>query len=290
MTRNQVIKNIQSGYAYRFDELPKEHLDKNLIRAWLSGTDGMLSQVPKHLVDDDIRRHAITAQHEDLDIDDSPLKCIAMADSQCYEELALLAIDQTEWNMEFVDPALFSESFFLQALEINPQALMYFFSELVDRKVELEWTEALIDSAVSKSLSYLLHIERSRVKNESLEYLIREGDYSPVLISGAGLLGVMSGMMREGYWPAMVEKPSSLEDGLRLMLDSQGSNDLVVYYKAFVRHHPIEDVIPLMKSPKLQGLMLEVYSAEELMPHLRTGLLKGHAKVRGKLLEQGLGL
>jgi hypothetical protein len=110
------------------------------------------------------------------------------------------------------------------------------------------------------------------------------------LIAGAGLLDVMSGMMRDGYWPAMTEKPSSLEDGLRLLLESQGSDDLVVYYKAFVRHHSIKNVIPLMKSPKLQGLMLEVYSAEELMPHLRTGLLKGHAKVRGKLLEHGLGL
>lgn len=290
MTRSQLIENIKGGYAYRFDELPQEHLDKNLIRAWLSGTDGVLSQVPKHLVDDDIRRHAITVTNEDMDVDDYPLKYISMEDTQCYEELALLAIDQTEWNMEFVDHALYSEAFFLKALEINPQALMHFFSDWTEKKIEIEWTEAMIASAVSKSLDYLEHFDKSQVKKESLECLIRENDYRPTLIAGAGLIDVMSGMMREGYWPAMVEKPTSLEDGLRLLLDSQGSDDLMVYYKAFVRHHPTKDVIQLMKSPKLQGLMLEVYSAEELMPHLRAGLLKGHAKVRGKLLEQGLGL
>jgi hypothetical protein len=290
MTRNQLIKNIEGGYAYRFEELPAEHLDKNLIRAWLSGTDGALAKVPKHLVDDDIRRHAITKPNEDMDIDDSALKSISMDDTQCYEELALLALDQTEWNMEFVDHALYSEAFFLKALKVNPQAMTHFFSEWTENRVEITWTEAMIHSAVSQSLDYLPHFDRSQVKKESLELLISEGQYNSLQIARAGLLDVMSDMIGNGYWPKWLKKPSSLSDSLNFLLNPNETAEALTVYYAFVRHYPMEDVLPLMKSSKLQGLMLEIYSAEELMPHLRTGLLKGHAKVRGKLLEQGLGL
>jgi hypothetical protein len=75
------------------------------------------------------------------------------------------------------------------------------------------------------------------------------------------------------------------------MLDVHvAAENLKVYYKAFVRSHPMDEVLPLMKSPEMQTLMLEVYRDEELIPHLRTGLLKCAARVRGKLLENGLGL
>jgi hypothetical protein len=97
-------------------------------------------------------------------------------------------------------------------------------------------------------------------------------------------------MMGEGYWPEKVQKPSSLEDALDALQDRTLLPFYRVYYTAFVRHHPIESVLPLMTSTKMQALMLEVYRDDELIPHLRTGLLKGAPRVRGKLLENGLGL
>mgnify|MGYP003552239641 FL=1 len=288
MTRDELIENIRDGEHYRFADLPQEYLDKDLIMEWLDSPSGALSEVPKHLVDDDIRRHAFRRPHEEMQQHQYPLKAISMSDTSCYEDLALLALEKSEWNMEYVDPAFHSEAFFLKALEVNPQSMLYFMTSWT--KTRAQWTDAMINSAVSKSLDYLPFFGASQVKKESLERLINEAGYTPVQLANAGLLDVMGNMMGEGYWPKKVEKPSSLEDALHLLKDVNGSDDtLTVCYSAFVRNHSMEGVLPLMKSLELETLMLELYTTEELMPHLRTGLVKS-GRVKGKVLEDGLGL
>jgi hypothetical protein len=289
MTRKEFINGIRGSDVYRFEDIPKEYLDKEVLMEWLLSEGGALSEVPKHLVDDEIRKQAVGATHEAMDVHHYPLKSISLDETPCYEELALLALGQCEWNMQHVDPALHNEAFFLKALEVNPQSMMHFFSGW-GSVPKIEWTEAMIDLAVSKSLDYLKHFDPSQVKVESLKKLIREGGYTVIRLAQAGLLDVIGEMMGEGYWPEKVQKPSSLEDALDALQDRTLLPFYRVYYTAFVRHHPIESVLPLMKSPKMQALMLEVYRDDELIPHLRTGLLKGAPRVRGKLLENGLGL
>jgi hypothetical protein len=289
MTRNDVTKRIKSGYAYRFDELPQEHLDKNLIMAWLRGTDGSLAEVPKHLIDDDIRRHAVSTSHDDMRTEDYPLKSISMSDTQCYEELVMLALAQSSMNMEYVDHALHSEEFFLRALDVNSQCMMGFLSRWAATKIE--WSDALIDAAIIKSSVYMRFFDKSRIKKETVKRLVAEGLVSATEVAGTGFLDAMTELMSEGYWPKKVKKPSSIEGAFVLLLDAHPKVEtLCIYYKCFLRTYPMEDVLPLMKSPELQALMLSIYTTEELNPHLRSGLLKGAGRVRGKLLEDGLGL
>lgn len=292
MTRDELTIGIMLGYeGENFEDLPAEHLDKELISFWLMhGAYGDFTKIPKHLVDDDLRRQAVSMRHDSLAVRDYPLGAIMMDETACYEELVLLAIKQCEMNMTHVDRALYSEALFLKALEVNSRALITFLTGS-QYKGRIEWTEAMIDSAVSKDVQYLKYLPKERIKRESLERLVTEGTECATDLEKAGLLDIMSDVMRGGYWPRLMKKPSSLKEALYLMLDVHHSAENVkVSYKAFVRSHPAQEVLPLMKSPEMQVLMLEIYSTDELMPHLRTGLLKGAPRVRGKLLENGLGL
>jgi hypothetical protein len=288
MTREELIRDIRGWEVeYSFKNLPKEHLDKDLIKEWLSGPFGELSQVPKHLLDDDIRRHAITFYHENCQ--DIPLKSILVSDTPNYEELALLALGQSSTFMAYVDPSVYSEAFFLKALEVSGASMMHF--EPGRGNAKIEWTEAMIDAAVSQSCSYLSYFHKSQIKKESFKRMLLDGVVSAIHIANAGFADFIVDAMRDGYWPKDEKKPSSLDEAFYFLQDAKkSSRTREIYYTAFVRHLPMEEVLPLMKSPELQDLMLEIYSTEELMPHLRTGFLKSAHRVRGHLLGEGLGL
>jgi hypothetical protein len=288
MTREELIRDIRGWEVeYSFKNLPKEHLDKDLIKEWLSGPYGELSQVPKHLLDDDIRRHAITFYHENCH--DIPLKSILVSDTPNYEELALLALGQSSTFMAYVDPSVYSEAFFLKALQASGASMMHFDPGKGNAKIE--WTEAMIDAAVSQSCSYLSYFHKSQIKKESFKRMLLDGVASAIHIANAGFADFIVDAMRDGYWPKDEKKPSSLDEAFYFLQDAKkSSRTREIYYTAFVRHLPMEEVLPLMKSPELQDLMLEIYSTEELMPHLRTGFLKSAHRVRGHLLGEGLGL
>lgn len=290
MTRNELLESIKQGRGYRFGDLPKEHMDKETVSAWLTSLSGNLKEIPVHLVDDDLRRIAVGCSPFHLMVREYPLAIIKKEDTQCYEELVLIAIAQCQMNMTHVDPSLYSEAFFLKALEVNPVALLTFLTGAPD-KARIEWTEAMVDSAVSKDFRYLQYLPKERIKQQCVERLITDGENSAAELEEAGLLDLMSDLMRGGYWPYGMNKPASLVDAIDLLRQNHPSaENLEVYYRAFIRSQPMEAVLPLMASPDLQSLMLRVYSTKELTPHLRTGLLKGAGKVRGHLLEEGMGL
>lgn len=287
MTRDEVLEALRGDAAYKFSEIPSGYLDSEVIATWLEHC-GELNSIPRQYVDDTHRRIAVGRSHSLMPVRDYPLAVIKKEDTSCYEELALIALKQCDMNMRHVDPGLYGEDFFLKALEANGMAMITFITDFT--KAPIEWTEAMIDSAVSKKTRYLRYFPKDQIKRECLERLIIEGKHTAKELEDAGLLDLMSELMQDGYWPQMV-KPSSLTEALYFMLDiPQSAENLKIYYKAFVRSHPMGEVLPLMKSPEMQALMLEIYSTDELMPHLRTGLLKNASQVKGRLLEDGLGL
>jgi hypothetical protein len=288
-TPEHLISNIESGdYFYAFKEMPRDLLTREVLQVWIKN-DGDFTEIPKDFVDDELRWLAVNRSHEEMLVREYPLSVIAREDTPCYEDLVYLALSKCHMNMEHVDPGLHSEAFFLKALEANHLSLMPFMSGY--KKDTIELTQAMIDSAVSKEAGYVRFFQKSQLKKECLERLITEGTNDGLAIAAAGLLDLMSELMRGGYWPEMMHKPSCVEEALDLLLQNHHSAEsLAIYYRAFIRAHPTEEVLPLMMSEALQYFITEVYSAKELMPHLRAGLLKGAPRVRGMLLEEGLGL
>jgi hypothetical protein len=290
MTRNELLQEINQGRAYRFVDLPQELLDKETLSAWLKSLCGNFKEIPAHFIDDDLRRIAVGRSPFHLMVREYPLASIKKEDTHCYEELVLIALAQCQMNMTHVDPSLYSEAFFLKALEVNPVALLTFLTG-DSNKARIEWTEAMVDSATSKDFRYLEYLPKERIKQQCVERLITDGQNSATELEEAGLLDLMSHLMRGGYWPQATDKPSFLQEAIDLLQNNHPSaENMEVYYRAFIRSHRVEAVLPLMASPDLQSLMLRVYSTRELMPHLRTGLIKGAGRVKGTLLEDGLGL
>jgi hypothetical protein len=289
MTRDQFLVALRADDACKFIEIPTTYLDSEVIATWLE-FHGELHQVPKQYVDDEHRRFAVGRSHDHQLVRDYPLAVIKKEETECYEELVLIALAQCYLNMTHVDRRLYSEAFFLKALEVNRLALIMFLTGAPD-KPRIDWTQAMIDSAVIKDFRYLPYFPKEQIRKECLERLITGGEHSAADLEKYGLLDLMSDLMRGGYWPYGMNKPSSLVEAIDLLRQNHPSaENLEVYYRAFIRSQPMETVLPLMTSPDLQSLMLQVYSTEELTPHLRTGLLKVASKVRGHLLEEGLGL
>lgn len=289
-TRDELLRMLRDEYTYPFfQDLPEQHLDNEVLEAWINKGD--FNEIPKKFVNDELRRFAVSQRFENtLPVEECPLRTIQREDTQCYEELVFLALEQSHVNMVHVDPSLYGEAFFLKALEINSSSLLCF---LHDHPVaSIDWSEAMIDSAISKDPEYIQFFKPDQIKKESLVRLVTGGDVVASKLAAAGLLGLMSELMRDtGYWPQLIEKPTSLEDCVDLLSKTQESaENLLVCYKAFIRQHPMEAVLPLMVSTGHQSLILKVYGSDELIPQLRTGLLKGAGKIRGKLLEEGLGL
>jgi hypothetical protein len=264
-------------------------LDTEVLSAWLQ-KGGYFNAIPKKFVNDTLRRFAVSLSLSARPLMDYPLRTIQPEDTQCYEELVFLALGQSPLNMAHVDPSLYGEAFFLKALEINPGSLLCFGGD--HPVASIDWSETMIDAAVSKEPKYIQFFKPDQIKKKSLVRLITGGENVATELEEAGLLGLMSELMRDtDYWPQLIDKPESLEECIELFEEADGSmENLAVCCKAFIRQYPMETVIPLMISASHQSLITKVYTSDELIPHIRTGLLKGAGKIRGKLLEEGLGL
>jgi hypothetical protein len=293
MKRNELLKLLREGYThFTFLDLPQQHLDTEVLSVWLQ-KGGFFNAIPKKFVNDELRRFAVSLYLSNRPGRDYPLRTIQREDTQCYEELVFLALKQSHKSMVHVDPSLYDEAFFLKALEINADSLLCFGGDYLYPVASIDWSEAMIDAAVSKNPEYIQFFKPDQIKKESLVRLVTGGEIVATELAKAGLFGLMSELMRDtDYWPQLIDKPASLDECFDLFEEADYSSmeNLAVCCKAFIRQYPMETVLPLMISASHQSLITKIYTSDELIPHIRTGMLKGAGKIRGKLLEEGLGL
>jgi hypothetical protein len=305
MTRDQLIKKLKDCLEelqrheflveeISFSEMPAEHIDNEVIQLWLQCPWASLHYVPKHFLDDDLRRFAVSLPVSGKTTDIFPLAHIKKADTENYAEIAMLAIKTSGYNMVNVDPSLHSEAFFLKALEANSKALVQFVDGIKRQRGKIEWTQAMIDSAVSKDVAYLMTLDSSKIKMECVETMIQTSGATLSQLANIGLLPVMSEMVKKGlWWSTSVTKPASLTeclDTLSTILYVPILNEQTILFKAYACSFPAAQVLPLLSQPGREGLMLELYSHEELVAHMSDGLLNEHKQLKGRLLETEMGL
>lgn len=306
MTRDQLIEKLKYSLEelnrheflveeITFSEMPAEHLDNEVLQLWLQCPWASLHYVHKHLVNDDLRRFAVSLPVSEKTVDRFPLAYIKKADTENYAEIALLAIKTSGYNMAHVDPSIHSEAFFLKALEANSKALVQFVGNgLKGQRGQIDWTEAVVDSAVSKDVAYMMMLDSSMIKMECVETMIQSSGATLTQLANIGLIPVMSGMMSKGlWWSTSVSKPASLAeclDTLSTTLYVPTLHEQTILFKAYACSFPATQVMPLLNQPGREGLMFELYSHEELVAHLKDGLLNEHKQLKGRLLETEMGL
>lgn len=304
MTLDELVAKLKynaSGFEFAkniepvmFSDIAPEYRSSRVIQLWMETPGSSIGDIPKDLLNDDMRRFAVSQSLQGKTTDQFPMAFIKKEDTEHYEEIALLAIKNSGYNMVFVDQSLHVEAFFLKALEANSKALVQFVDGYKGQVGKIDWTEALIDSAVSKDVTYLMVMDSSLIKMECVEKMI-QGYTTPLSqLANIGLLPVMSTMIGNGlWWSSSVAKPSSLADCLDTLATSlyvPALQDQSILLKAYAGSFPAETVIPLLNQPGREGLIFELYSHEELMAQLKGGLLNEHKHIKGQLLEEVMGL
>lgn len=113
--------------------------------------------------------------------------------------------------------------------------------------------------------------------------------YNPIRI--ARRMDLLVRPLSQGHWPhrnlvtSSLEKPTGLVNGVRHLLKAI-TEDHRALYMAYLMTHPIDKVVRAMKGGKASAYLLEMYSIDELKPHLKSMSLTQ----RGKILENDLGM
>ena len=96
-------------------------------------------------------------------------------------------------------------------------------------------------------------------------------------------------LLSEGYWPTRMawQKPDDLKDAisLRAKIKDPRLEAQATTYNAFIKSHPIEDVLPLLKTPARAKVRSEIYSTDELRPYM-----KQFPFLKAAVLESDLGM
>lgn len=294
MRRDELIRSITSSSCQvKFWEIPPIYRDNQILQLWLESSCGSLRDFPKEFLSDDLRRVAVSLSLQGTTTDQFPLAFIKKEDTEHYEEIALLAIKNNGYNMLHVDPSIHSEAFFLKALAANSKALVQFIDGYKGQRGTIAWTEAVIDAAVSKDVAYLMLMDSSLIKMECVETMIQAYTAPLTQLANIGLIPVMSEMMNKGLWWSSVPKPASLAeclDSMSATLYMPPFQDKNILYKAYALSFPKESVLPMLNQPGREALMFELYTHEELVELLKGGLLNEHKHIKGRLLEEEMGL
>lgn len=102
------------------------------------------------------------------------------------------------------------------------------------------------------------------------------------------LTPLLGKILAEGYWPTQMawQKPADLKDaiGLRAKVKDDTRPEAETY-NAFIKMHPIEDVLPLLKSPARAKIRSKIYTIDELRPYM-----KQFPFLKASVLESDLGM
>jgi hypothetical protein len=100
--------------------------------------------------------------------------------------------------------------------------------------------------------------------------------------------GLLKALIGNGFWPEVFlgNKPKDLATAVgALAKNSKTDGYESMMFKALILIHPIEEVLPLFKTPARKKFLGTLYSIDELKPHM-----KAFPSIKSVVLEGALGL
>jgi hypothetical protein len=303
MTFEEVTNGIRIGKITKFSDIPEHRLSANVAHLWVDHGRGTLGEIPLKFIDDGVRFAAMSPMANHVHMRNFITASFAAIDPRHtarYEELALRGIGRTQSVMQEVNEAFLTKSFLMKAISENSSVLFPFLhesprskkGEIVNGLIDQE----VVDFALSRERVYLNSFDNQQFTDDSIRTCIRSHnslDYQDLV--GLGRYHVLIDMVREGFWPTGRSlRPESLEIGIQnltpiknnLLLPAQDH----LLHRAYVLQHTIQEVIAQMNTPDRKKMLLDLYSADELTPYLKTTHLGHDRAFKGHLLEEGLGL
>jgi hypothetical protein len=293
MTRDDLYKQIDDWKPVLFIDIPEDLQDAETAYRWIAKGIGTLINVPKHLIDDNLRLAAVSREITGGLRGERTIsfKSINFSDTDRYEEFALIAITDDYLNILNVDVALMSNEFMMKALAANAHSLYPLLGHpniLEQRKITI--TQEMIDFAVANSTAYFrtMPFREDQYRVEAVRKCIKNHYFDLNLLHKIGHFSTLVNVIKDGYWPGhFSEQPVDLVDAFE-KIELLPTNQVV--YRAYVMSHPIEEVIACIDTREQKIELLNMYSHSDLMPFLKGSHLAKDQELKGLLLENVLGV
>jgi hypothetical protein len=301
-TKDDVLNEMHTGrdILLNFDLIPVHLLDAEVVTTWMTmrelrmaiHVDLSLRKIPRRFINDALLLKAI-----DLDYD--ALNCIKPDMAEDYLSLVLHSVRRSEYAYRYIDPSYHTEA---MLDEIILHANQFLNISTTDK--HLAWirdlmTQERIDRVSATNFPFASRVGLEKMEWGALKSLLKNSYAFYGALDSQNQLHFLTRMLAEGEWPVVDPNDSylpvrskSLADGmLRMMIGSNPihqrpcSSESFYMYKAYVMTYPIEEVVAAMQTPERLKVLLEMYTTDELRPHMHL-----NRNLRGALLEEALGL
>ena len=278
-----------------FNTIEPEQQTPEVARYWLDCKLGMLSggsehaaeyfmQIPNHLrtyalYDVLVRRYPLNLGLVDHQIERySSLVMTAMRKDPSQRVLQLV---HDEYRTPELIKMLFTESRY---------------SPISRAVIDCDWamgnmTPELIAFACTQSFEFALKADRSLLTDSALAALAIHQINGYNKIRSERRFDLLVQPLSQGHWPksnlvtGAMPRPQGLSNGFRHLLSAR-SEDEEALYMAFMMTYPIEKVLKVLNGPRGTRFLMEMYTPEQLRPHLR----EASVLVKGRVLESDLGM
>jgi hypothetical protein len=277
--KGRLLSSIRKGGVPLFLDIPAELVDDNVVMQWLSCQGNYINQVPVALLSKKIKNYAVAACPENVNF-------MTGCNKDELDELVLKALERMIDPFSSINLALISPSILSRYVSGTPKRVDNYLSR---RSWSSESERLLyIDKFASLNPHNVHLVDISCVSDESLIRAYKGGrppySFYDTLEKG-GRLNIFKKVAQSGYWPITSDKPSSLRKAIARIMCCK---DFEEYYIlcGFVQTCPVEDACRLMaKNPRRLILLMELFSSDELMPHL-----KENTTAKTKILKSDMGL
>lgn len=282
----------------KFDEIPSELRVPESLFVWVFDTAEMIKEIPVEFVDHDIRLAAVWKAGETIEF-------ISMDDTDRYEEIALCAIGSRPASLDKVNPSVFSDHFFIQAITARSDVVFHF-RKVLDNgyKLSSEVVSAVLENAIT-AISSLVSAEGFAAL--ATDEMVQRGVLTSFVDQYAwwidlrsldliGKTSVVQEAISSGFWPITfridsdepyfpdVLRPASLPEAIAAY--SQSNENYTELFKFAVLSYGPDQVISSLHSTSC-GLdtLQALYTDQELAP-----FAKKYKGLRGRFLENALGM
>jgi hypothetical protein len=293
MNKEQLLKDLgnqdYSAVFTDFQVIPESLRDSDVAFMWLyssinlrsQSSEWSLQQIPKHLVNDKIRRLAVESGVR-------ALKFIDPKDTDIYLDLVLIATATHGHGFMVVHESFRTTETVNAILDHDPKHMTLL--GLGQQWIKPLLTQEMIDRVGASNYTFAMNVGIQKVAWASAKaMLLNNAVYYADLIT-RGHRNLLDKMVQEGGWPERIQnrkpyKPKGIFELASIITQSkEGSSDRHLYC-ALLKTFPTDRVLKVMYTKEQRKILLDVYPPEVLLAHA-----KKNKPLRGMLLEDALGL
>jgi hypothetical protein len=288
--KEEVHQAIVLGRFKCFADIPEQFLDEDLVCDWVhfsgSPIDKFYAQVPQRWRSDGFLKFA-------ADGGCNVLKDTNPKQTHCYRELVRLCVANDCWDLRDVHPTFRDNEIKLRDDGLLSVVLKRLGpAEFLKLIKDIDWigqamSDNLIQQCCRDDFAFALDAPPGLLRQDVHEYMDLRWPKVLKSIRDCGRLDLLSTKLVKDGWPEShnLLNPTSLSQAIDELRHTSRMNHSETLYMGYIMRFPIEDVVPAMSGSRLKKLLLEMYSVDELQPHM-----KQDNGLKAVLLDDALGL